>query len=241
MERRTILKLGLLTFGSIFLYYRVFLRKNNDENLSDDNTENSDDNLLNNDDKKNKSILFVGDSISIDRSGNKPLNFTYTALIRDELKPKGIDVDVLAIGGKRTSWMLENLPKKLSNKKYNKVYIYGGTNDMFSSTTKQTAYNNIQKMVDLSIKNGAKPYVIIGYDARKTMTKEKLVPTKYVDTKDKMFKLAQRYFDFQDNMKSNIKNANIIDIIDIGTNAGDGVHPNKTGHKKLRDAIIKTI
>ena len=76
---------------------------------------------------------------------------------------------------------------------------------MFSAVPKQSAYNNVQKMVDLAIDNGAKPYVIVGYDARKMMTKDTLIPTKLVPTKDGMYRLAQKYFDYQDNIKSNIK------------------------------------
>ena len=237
MKKRDYIILGITTVGLYFLYSKIFKTKNIELETNDD-SEKEDDSENNN---ELKSILFVGDSISIDKSRNKPLNFTYTSLIRKDLKPKGIDVDVLAIGGKRTSWMLEQLPKALTKKKYSRVYIFGGINDMFSSTTKQTAYNNIQKMVDLVIKSGAEPYVIVGYDARKMMTKEKLNPTKYVPTKDAMFKLAQRYYDFQDNIKDNIKNTKFVDKIDIGGNTGDGSHPNQKGHKLLKEGVMKTI
>ena len=232
MKKRDYIILGITTIGLYALYSNIFKSKNV-ELKTDDDSEKEDDNESND---KLKSLLFVGDSISVDKS-----NYTYTSLVKKYLKPKGIDVDILAIGGKRTGWMLEQLPKALAKKKYSRVYIYGGTNDMFSSISKETAYNNIQKMVDLVIKNGGEPYVMVGYDAKKMMTKDKLIPTKYVPTKDGMFKLAQRYFDFQDNMKNNIKNTKFVDKIDIGDNSGDGVHPNQKGHKILKEKVIKTI
>ena len=138
------------------------------------------------------SVLFVGDSITAIEYDGKPVTTTYPNIVKKELAPKNVKVDVVAQGGRRTDWLLTNLTEKLKTNKYDRVYIYGGINDMFSSTTKQTALQNVQKMVDLIKSNGGEPYVIIGYDAKTFMDENKLVPTSYVPTKAGMIKLKNR-------------------------------------------------
>ena len=127
--------------------------------------------------KKLKSLLFVGDSITaIEYKGN-PVTSTYPNVVKKELEPKGVKVDVLAESGKGTDWLLKNLTEKLKTNTYDRVYIYGGINDMFSSVSIESALQNIQKMVDLIKSKGAEPYVIIGYDAKTFMDENKLKPT----------------------------------------------------------------
>ena len=188
-----------------------------------------------------KSMLFVGDSITaIDYNGT-PVTFTYPNLLKKELEPKGIKIDVLAKGGKRTDWLLSNLTEKLKTNKYDRIYIYGGVNDMFSAVTKDKALQNVQDMVDLSIKNGAEPYVIVGYDAEKFMDENKLKPTSYVPTKAGMVKLKNRYIDFQNSIPTTIKRATIVEKINIPSSmTADGVHPTPRGQKLIADRLLET-
>ena len=188
-----------------------------------------------------KSMLFVGDSITaIDYNGT-PVTFTYPNLLKKELEPKGIKIDVLAKGGKRTDWLLSNLTEKLKTNKYDRIYIYGGVNDMFSAVTKEKALQNVQDMVDLSIKNGAEPYVIVGYDAEKFMDENKLKPTSYVPTKAGMVKLKNRYIDFQNSIPTTIKRATIVEKINIPSSmTADGIHPTPSGQKLIANRLLET-
>ena len=178
------------------------------------------------------SVLFVGDSITAIEYKGKPVTWTYPNIVKKELAPKNVKVDVVAEGGRRTDWLLTNLTEKLKTNKYDRVYIYGGINDMFSSTTKQTALQNVQKMVDLIKSKGGEPYVIIGYDAKTFMDENKLVPTSYVPTKAGMVKLKNRYIDYQNSIADTIKGATIVDKFDIPSSmTSDAVHPTPNGQK----------
>ena len=69
---------------------------------------------------KNKNILFIGDSMTTirDDNGNESEAWeNYPNLIR-KMKIAGLNVDVLAIRGKATQWMKEQLPAQLKDKKY---------------------------------------------------------------------------------------------------------------------------
>jgi lysophospholipase L1-like esterase len=189
-----------------------------------------------------KSILFVGDSITAITYQGKPVTYTYPNVIKKEVEPKGVKVDVLAIGGKRTSWMLSSLIEKLKNNSYDRVYIYGGVNDMFSATTIKEALNNIQQMVDLTNSKGGEAFVITGYDTKIFMDDDKLVPTNYVPTKEGMIKLKNRYIDFQNSIGSSIKNATIIPKFNISSKyTSDGVHPSGAGQKMIAESLLQDL
>ena len=115
--------------------------------------------------KNPKKILFIGDShTAIKNKQGQAVTYTYPNIIKKELEPQGYTIDVLALGGMTTNWMLENLPAQLQGKKYDRVYIYGGANDaMNANITLEKALSNIQKLVDLSRDNGADVFVNQGY------------------------------------------------------------------------------
>jgi len=188
------------------------------------------------------SVLFVGDSITAIEYKGKPVTWTYPNIVKKELAPKNVKVDVVAEGGRRTDWLLTNLTEKLKTNKYDRVYIYGGVNDMFSSTTKQTALQNVQKMVDLIKSKGGEPYVIIGYDAKTFMDENKLVPTSYVPTKAGMIKLKNRYIDYQNSIADTIKGATIVDKFDIPSSmTSDAVHPTPSGQKIIAKKLLENL
>lgn len=168
-----------------------------------------------------ESILFVGDSITAG-------DYAYPMVISK--KYKNLSVDVLAVGGKTTNWMLENLPNKLQSKKYDKVYIYGGVNDSFNdSISTQTALNNVQKMVDLVNNSGGTPIVIIGYNTDNSTDFNKIPTTIYVKNKTLYIPMIEKYKKYQELLKTNIQNAQFIGKFEIGK-LSDGLHPSSTQH-----------
>ena len=184
-------------------------------------------------------ILFVGDSISaIQTPTGEMVSWTYPAQVKKSL-PNAV-VDVLAIGGKQTSWMLQNLPNQLATTKYNRVYIYGGTNDIFSQIPIKTVLSNIQKMVDLAISNGAKAYVIIGYDV-KNMDYTRLKVTRYLKDISEYIPLIERYNEYQQQMPTTIQNAKFIGIFDLGPLTIDGIHPSAVQARQIANIIINAL
>lgn len=187
------------------------------------------------------SMLFVGDSITAIEYNGKPVTTTYPNIIKKELEPKGIKVDVLAQGGKRTDWLLTNLSEKLKTNKYDRIYIYGGINDMFSAVSKDKALSNLQQMVDLSKNNGAEPFVIIGYDAKTFMDENKLKTTKNVPTKAGIIELKNKYIDYQNSIPTTIIGAKIVDKFNIpSTMTVDGIHPTTSGQKIIAKSLLET-
>lgn len=188
-----------------------------------------------------KSMLFVGDSITAIEYNGQPVTTTYPNLLKKELEPKGIKIDVLAESGKRTDWLLTNLIEKLKANKYDRIYIYGGINDMFSAVSKTKALSNLQQMVDISKKNGADPYVIIGYDAQSFMDENKLKPTKDVPTKAGILELKKKYVDYQNAIPSTIKGATIVGKFKIPSSmTNDAIHPTPSGQKIIANALLET-
>ena len=115
--------------------------------------------------------MFVGDSHS---AGPE---WTWNYLIAKD-HPEW-DVTQLAVGGKTTKWMLQNLTTKLNEKKYDLVFIYGGANDVMSPQPISTPISNIQKMVDLVNGQGGKTIVLTGFDSETIFNPEKVTTTKY--------------------------------------------------------------
>lgn len=192
--------------------------------------------------KTANSILFVGDSITAIDYNGQPVKTNYPYLIKLELEPQGKKVDVLAVSGKTTAWQLANLIEQLKDNKYDRIYIYGGINDMFSGVSKTKALSNLQQMVDLSKKNGADPYVIIGYDAQSFMDENKLKPTKDVPTQSGMIQLKNKYVDYQNSIPNTITGATIVDKFDIPSSMSvDGIHPTPSGQKIIANKLLEAL
>jgi len=183
---------------------------------------------------KNNNILFIGDSLTDIEYKGRPTG-TYPLIIKKDRPDLFIDVN--AEEGKTTAWMLSNLPKYL-NKQYNKVFIYGGVNDAFNPSIKlETAVSNIQKMVNLAIANGAKAYVITGYEPNGFMDYRKMPVTYYVRSKTAYIPLIERYKQLQSLIKSRIKNATIIPKFNLQGLTNDGTHTTGIGQRKIAETI----
>jgi lysophospholipase L1-like esterase len=175
-----------------------------------------------------QSILFVGDSVTAG-------SYSYPNIIAK--KYSNILVDILAIGGKTTGWMLDNLPTQLSLKKYDRVYIYGGINDSFNdSISTQTALNNVQKMVNLVTNTGAIAVVIIGYNTDNSTDFNKIPTTIYVKDKTLYIPMIEKYKKYQELLKTNIQNAQFVGKFEIGK-LSDGLHPSSVQHSVIAKII----
>ena len=193
------------------------------------------------DDRLKQNVMFVGDSLSAGKGT------TWNYLLEKDY-PEW-NVTHVVKGGMKTDWMLNNMLPKLKEKKYDKVFIYGGTNNAFwVGTSLSNAVSDIQKMVDAVVKQGGQAYVFLGYDADSVMTDDVLKPTKKKDGSflcdmDCMKKGRDRMVKLQNDLSSQIQGATIIPTVEGNSNwaAGDGIHPGSGPHKIMKDHVKKYI
>jgi lysophospholipase L1-like esterase len=194
--------------------------------------------------KNPKKILIVGDSQSVIKSDSGgAITYTYPNILMKDFPDK--QFDVLASVGKTTKWMLDNLPSKLSKTKYDRIYIYGGGNDMVSGVSLETALSNIQKMADLSKANGADVFVNLGYKIEGVNGKfgnYNIMPlTQFVTTKEQWIPLVEKRKQLQKSLSKTIKGVNFIPVYDLKQNTTDGIHPTSQGHKLVAIEFEKTL
>jgi lysophospholipase L1-like esterase len=193
--------------------------------------------------KNPKKILIVGDSQSVIKSDTgSAITYTYPNILIKEFPNKNFDV--MASVGKTTKWMLDNLPSKLLNK-YDRVYIYGGGNDMTSGVSVDKAVSNIQEMADLSKASGADVFVNLGYKIEGVNGKfgnYNIMPiTQYVTTKEQWIPLVEKRKQLQKSLSKSIKGVNFIPVYDLKKNTTDGIHPTGEGHKLVAVEFKKTL
>lgn len=174
-----------------------------------------------------KRVLFVGDSLT-----------SYSNGWQDVVgRTLGLDYDVLARGGKRTSWMLKALEEQLAeDSEYDEVIIYGGINDSFSYVSSTSTIANIQSMVDLCNRLRIKPIVIVGYNPERVVQR-----TMYGGAVTKVCR--DRYIVLQNKMKTNLRGCKIIPIEDSisRSDSDDGIHLRASGHRKFAKWILQNI
>jgi hypothetical protein len=178
-------------------------------------------------------VMFVGDSHS---AGPE---WTWNYLIAKD-HPEW-DVTQLAVGGKTTKWMLQNLTTKLNEKKYDLVFIYGGANDVMSPQPISTPIGNIQKMVDLVNGQGGKAIVLTGFDSESIFNPEKVTTTKYCD-RECMIGFKPKRVKYQADLPNSITGAIIIPKLvgDISWST-DGVHVGSAKHKLMKDHVYSNM
>ena len=192
-----------------------------------------------------KKILIAGDSQSaIQTSSGKKITHTYPNLLIKNLP--NVKIDVLAIGGKTSDWLLKNLPNQLKKEKYDRIYIYIGGNDTSNKSIKlETTLSNIQKMVDLSNDNGADVFVNLGYKVEGKFGNINILPVgrpaNLLTKKEEWLPYIQKRNDLEKLLKQKIKNATFIPVYDLKSNTTDGVHPTASGHKIVAEKIYDTI
>ena len=228
---------GLLIVGVTTAF--VIRRRKNKLNGGGDNVP-----VKNNNPKK---ILMVGDSQSaIKNAQGKNITYTYPNLLREKLKDKGVTIDVLALGGKTTAWMLENLPAQLKGNKYDRVIIYGGGNDTSNASIPlDKTISNIQKMVDLSSENGADVFVNLGYKIEGNFGNINIMPVgrpaNLLKKKEDWIPYVQKRKDLQKLIPTRITNATFIPVYDLESKTTDGIHPTSAGHKIVAEKIYESI
>ncbi len=198
-------------------------KSQDDINNQPDKTDNSNKNENNKqEDNKNKKILIVGDSITAEFYNGQKTG-TWSVKFKNSLKDS--EIKILAIGGKQlTDWMKPELEKELNVNKYDKVYIYGGTNDIFSAKKAERVLTSLQNMVDLVNKTGAKSVVITGYDSENDMLIENMPLTRYVTAKEGYIPYLQEYQKYQKLISETITGATIVPKVSVGV-IKDGFHP----------------
>ncbi len=194
--------------------------------------------------KKNpKSILFVGDSqVAIRNAAGNPITYTYPNFVKKALESRGISVDVVALGGKNTAWMRQQLADTLKTKTYDRIYIHGGGNDAFNASVNlNDTIRNFQDMVDMSRNSGADPFIVLGYRIDNFSDYRKMPYTAYVTDLEQYIPLIERRKVLQRNLKNLIKGASFVPVYDIGGMTSDGIHPNAQAHRIIADKILKTV
>ena len=194
--------------------------------------------------KTPKKILFVGDSQSaIKTADGKDISYTYPRLLKNTLEPKGYEVDVLAIVGKTTKWMKDNLPTQLAKKKYDRIYILGGGNDTSNmSISQNTTLNNFQDMVNMGKSSGADVFVMLGYRIDNFSDYRKMPLTIYLKKQEDWIPYIQRRKELQVALPKTIVNATgFVPAYDLNGMTNDGIHPTAAGHKIIADVMLKHI
>jgi lysophospholipase L1-like esterase len=217
--------------------------------------------------KKPENILIIGDSISAIFFANlKDLVKTqWSYLIKEDLKNKDINVDILALGGMTSKWMIGSLKdylegkdtnssqpssqtfnfkndfKMSGNKKYDIVIIYTGVNDSFNGANEK-GYQYVQEMVDIGNSMGAKVYLVLGYEKdSKFMNYQLMQPNRYIKTQNDYIPLVENYQRWQRELPTKIKGAEFIPKFNLNAQTGDGTHPNGASHKIIKEAVLNKI
>jgi len=190
--------------------------------------------------KNPKSILILGDSYSV-----SPPAFTWSSLVKKDLAEKGITVDVIAKSGETTEWMLKKLTEALKTKKYDRIYVWGGTNDAVPTSPSiptEKIIGNFQKMSDLAKENNSDLFILKGYVFDGYFSIDKLMLSGYKLTREQWEQVSRNIKNIKAKLnKDNIKNVNFVEEFNLGDKTGDGSHPNGEAHKIIAKAVLETI
>ena len=227
--------IGLAIVSTIVLFLVAKRRKNNGGEKSK---------LTNSNPKK---ILIAGDSqVAIQNASGGKITYTYPNILKAELEAQGYEIDVVALGGKTTDWIKENLQKKLSEKKYDRVYIHGGGNDVNNASNPlEKTITNFQLMVDSIKQSGADPFIVLGYKIEGTEGKfgnyNIMSLTKYLNKKEDWIPYIEKRKELQRRLPNEVRDSSFVSIYDLQQNTNDGVHPNGEGHKIVASKIKESI
>lgn len=194
-----------------------------------------------------KKILIAGDSqVAIKNASGSAITYTYPNILKRELEPLGYEIDVVALGGKTTDWIKENLESKIKEKKYDRIYLHGGGNDTSNASIPlEKTLSNFQYMVDLANSRGADAFVVLGYKIEGTSGKfgnyQIMNLTPYLSRQEDWIPYIEKRKELQKRLPNEIKNANFVPIYDLQQKTSDGIHPNGDGHKIVAEKIKSSI
>lgn len=229
------ISIGLAVVSTIVLFWVAKKRRGGAGEKSNTNNKNP------------KKILIAGDSqVAIQNENGGKITYTYPNILKADLEPQGYQIDVVAIGGKTTDWIKENLQKKLNENKYDRVYIHGGGNDVNNaSISLEHSIGNFQSMVDSIKQNGADPFIVLGYKIEGVDGKfgnyNIMSLTKYLKKKEEWIPYIEKRKELQRRLPNEVINSNFVPIYDLQQNTSDGVHPNGEGHKIVASKIKESI
>ena len=167
-----------------------------------------------------KVALFIGDSHTSNHSNG------WQVLV---CRQTGMKMKNVSVSGKTTYWML-NMAVYTMKEGINYCFIYGGANDMYtSSITPQEAVDNIKGIIKICKGRGVTPIVITGFDPTLTATPNKNYIPKYIK--------------FQNLLLTTINDAQVIDTrVTKKTDCWDGLcHMAPSGHKKIAEKVISDM
>jgi lysophospholipase L1-like esterase len=195
-----------------------------------------------------KSILIIGDSQSatVTKSGQS-ITWTWPNHLKKILSPYGVTVDVEAIGGKTSSWMLSALKKRFqSGGVWDRVILYGGGNDASNmSIPLDTTISNFQKMIDIANSKGCDVWVNLGWKIEGRFMDINILPVgrpaNLLKKKSDWIPYIEKRKTLQSRLKSDLTGCQFIEPYDLQSKTSDGIHPTPEGHKLVCDFILKTI
>ena len=172
---------------------------------------------------KGKRVLFIGDSHTANHAYGWQEILCYKT---------GMSMLNTAVVGKNTHWMLNQATLSV-NKSFDYCFIYGGANDMYSSTSMFDALDNIKGIIRICKGNGVHPVVLTGFDPQLCVAK------------DKYPVYVARYTRFQKILVDSIKDATVIKNHFVTRSDGDCsdyiCHMTAKGHRKMAEGIIKSM
>jgi lysophospholipase L1-like esterase len=239
----SLIGLSVLAVGGIAAFF-VFRKKDGSGTGTQPTNTNTNSGIKNPNPKK---ILIVGDSqVAIQNADGGKITYTYPNILKRELEPQGYTIDVVALGGKTTDWIKQNLENKLKTNRYDRIYIHGGGNDVNNASIPLTkTIGNFQYMVDLIRQSGADPFVVLGYKIEGTDGKfgnyNIMGLTRYLTRKEDWIPYIEKRKELQRRLPNEITNGNFVPVYDLNQNTNDGFHPNGAGHKIVAKKITESI
>ena len=194
-----------------------------------------------------KSILVIGDSQStITTQSGQRIYWTWPTVLEKKLKNCGTVIDVVAMGGKTSKWMLQNGRKKLLTGKWDRVIIYGGGNDATNmSIPLDTTISNFQRLIDLAKNNGSDVWVNLGWKIEGRFMDINILPvgrpSNLLNKKSDWLPYVEKRKQLHILLKERLTGCKFIEPYDLNSMTSDGIHPTAKGHILVADYILKTI
>lgn len=194
-----------------------------------------------------KSILIIGDSQStVTTSSGQRITWTWPNILSQKLKPCGVVIDVVALGGKTSKWMLINGLKKLQSGHWDRVIIYGGGNDASNmSIPLDTTISNFQRLINFANESGSDVWVNLGWKIEGKFMDINILPVgrpaNLLKKKSDWLPYIQKRKDLQVLLKEKLTGCQFIEPYDLMSMTSDGIHPTASGHKLVAEYILKTI
>jgi len=171
---------------------------------------------------RNKTALFIGDSHTANHNNG------WQKVLSNKVGFNMINASVL---GKTTYWMVNEAVYRLTSE-INYCFVYGGANDMYtSSISPKEAIHNIKGIARICNNLGVKCVILTGFD-----------PVKCTRTSNPRY--AYKYAEFQRMLLSEyMEGAKVIDTRVVArTDCWDGLcHMNPAGHRKVAEKVIKDL